>query len=330
MIARRLTPIEAMDLWEHSDEASAFTRPDHLTRLVDEVEWWGVDRSGEIVAAWPLVRAVAGGEVRPPPFCYYVGPMFARSLRRGKQHRSWLLISRTFRALIEAVVETHPCFRFSLPPGLTDVRALEWWNFDHPDRSGFTLTPRYTARIDLSEIADVDELHANMARMKRRDIGRWSAQPPEVVQGVPAERVVALHDEALQRSGGAGGDARRESLERLLGLAGSGSGCVLGLIPATSSRIEAVIVLLDGPEESNDVLCVASGEWREAGLTAWATWLGIRRAHSLGKRWFDFNGANSPDRALDKHFYGAGTELYFNGSFGPRFAGATTSEGAGE
>lgn len=307
-----------MDLWEHSDEASAFTRPNHLARLVDEVEWWGVDRSGEIVAAWPLVRAVAGAELGPPPFCYYVGPMFASSLRRGKHHRSWLLISRTFRALIEAVVEAHPRFRFSLPIGLTDVRALEWWNFDHPGQIGFNLTPRYTARIDLSELPEIDELQANMARMKRRDIGRWSAAPPEVVQGVPAPRVIELHDEAIHRSGGVRSDARREALERILNLASSDSGCVLGLIPGTSSQVEAVIVLLDGPQESNDALCVASGEWRGAGLTAWATWLGIHRAHSLGKRWFDFNGANSPARALDKHFYGAGTELYFNCTFGPR------------
>ncbi len=63
LVACRLTPIQARDLWEHFDEASAFTRPDHLARLVDEVEWSGVDRSGEIVAAWPLVRAVAGDRI---------------------------------------------------------------------------------------------------------------------------------------------------------------------------------------------------------------------------------------------------------------------------
>ena len=87
--ATRLTPTEAMYVWSRSDEASAFTRPDYLAQLVDEVEWWGVKRSGEIVAAWPLVRAVAGGEIGPTPFCYHVGPMFARSVRADSKYRHY-------------------------------------------------------------------------------------------------------------------------------------------------------------------------------------------------------------------------------------------------
>ena len=37
----------------------------------------------------------------------------------------------------------------------------------------------------------------------------------------------------------------------------------------------------------------------------------IMSAKNNGKKVFDFNGANSPDRGDDKHSYGAKYKLYF-------------------
>jgi hypothetical protein len=317
-IATRLTPDEAMGLWSRSDEASAFTRPDYLEQLVDEVEWWGVDRAGEIVAAWPLVRAVAGGEIGPPPFCYYVGPMFARSLRDGViYHRYVAVLTEVFSTLVSAIAEQHRKFSFSLPLGVTDVRVLQWWNFDHPDQAGFHITPRYTARINLAQFPDGSSLLQSFARVRRRDIKHWSEEPPRVVNDVDADRLIELHDQALKRTGGAITHNRHASLRRLIGLAQGGAGSVTGFAPSGGDQIEAAIVLLDGPIESNNVLCLASEVWRDEGLTAVATWHGLLNAMSRDMAWFDFNGANSPHRASDKHYYSAKPELYFDCSFGP-------------
>ena len=314
--ATRLTPAQAHEVWADSDEASAFTRPEYLAQLVDEVEWWGVERSGHVVAAWPLVRACAGGEIGPPPFCYYVGPMFARSLREALYHRYWSVHTTVFSTLVGALTAEYRRFRFSLPIGLSDVRPMEWWSHDNPGSPGFRLTPRYTARIDLAEFPDAAALQRSLARIKRRDIKRWSATPPAVVDRVSEQCVLDLHDRALLRGGSEIDEHRHNALRRMIRLIGSGAGSMVGFSPENSDQIEAVILTLDGSRDSNDVLCVASNYGREHGLTAWATWHGMLRAQSMGKRWFDFNGANSPGRAADKHYYGARTAMYFNGSFG--------------
>jgi len=305
-----------MDFWSRSDGASAFTRPDYLAQLVDEVEWWGVERSGEVVAGWPIVRAVAGGHIGPPAFCYYIGPMFARSLRQARYARYWSVYTDSFSALVDAVVSTHPQFTFSVPLGVTDLRVLEWWNFDHPGRAGFEITPRYTARIDLSELPDAVALRRSFASTRRRDIDRWQAIRPAIADHVATERVIELHDQALIRSGAAASSARLTALRRLIALVQSGAGSIVGAVPPGEEQVEAVIILLDGPTETNTVFYAASEHWRARGLTAWATWEGLLLAQSQGKRWFDFNGANSPRRAADKHFYGAKAELYFDCSFG--------------
>lgn len=305
-----------MELWRHSSTATAYTRPDYLARLVDEVEWWGVQRGRDVVAAWPLVRAVSGGEIGPPPFSYYIGPMFADSLRRSEYHRYWSLSTDIFKALVDAVVATHRQFRFSLPLGLDDVRVLQWWNFDHPGLPGFTITPRYTARIELSAFGDEDALRHSFARTRRRDIDPWRTAPPTIATRVPGQRLMELHDTTLQRTGGKTDPARHQALRRVIDLADSGAGAVIGVVPKEATQVEGVIVLLDGRDESNGVFCAASPAWRESGLTAWMLWLGMLRARRMGKRWFDFNGANSPRRAADKHFYSAHAALYFDCGFG--------------
>lgn len=314
--ATRLTPAQAHQLWQRSDEASAFTRPDYLAQLVDEVEWWGVERSGEVIAAWPLVRAVAGGDIAPPPFCYYVGPMFDRGLRQATPIRYWSAYRDIFSALVDAITQSHPYFAFSLPLGITDLRVLEWWNYDHPDRPGFSIKSRHTARIDLSDFCDESSLRRSFASTRQRDIDRWNAIRPSVVDDVPTDQLIEMHDQALSRSESPTSPARHIAFRRMISLVNSGAGEIIGVIPPGDDKVGAVSILLDGPTASNSIFYAASDGWREAGLTAWANWLSLMRARSLGKRWFDFNGANSPGRAADKHFYGAAPELYFNGSFG--------------
>lgn len=316
LTGRRLTPSEAMDLWNDSDQASAFTRPDHLARLVDEIEWWGVERSGRIVAAWPLVRATAGGRIEPPAFCYYLGPMFSRTLLDGKYPRSWSAHVDVFSELVTAVVAAHPRFRFSMPLGLTDLRVLEWWNFDHPNEIGFTFRPRYTARVELSAVGN-DDTFLMFGSNRRRAIRSWSASPPILVNNVRTDRLIQLHDGALRGTGGETGASRRTALERMIALVQSGAGSVLGFQPRGQDEVAAAIILLDGPTESNAIFYGADKTWRDRGLIAWAVWQGMQRARDAGKRWFDFNGANSPGRAADKHFYGGRTELHFECHFGP-------------
>lgn len=315
-LALRLTPEQAHHVWTQSAEATAFTRPSHLDRLVDEVDWWGVERAGKLLAAWPLVRASRGGDIQPPPFCYYLGPMFIRGLRDDRNRaRAWNSYTECLKTLIDVLVQTYPKFSFSFPPGLDDVRVLSWWNHDHPDKHGFLITPRYTARIDLSLYPDAAALQRSFASTRRQRITRWAANPPVQFDDVSTERLIELHDQTLRRSGGAITPDRHRALTRMIQLIRSGAGKIIGLAPATPQPVQAVAVLLDGPDTSNNIFFAASDAHATTGLATWALWQGMRRAQSLGHRWFDMNGANSPRRAVDKHLYGAGTELYFDCEF---------------
>jgi hypothetical protein len=316
-LARRISRNEAAELWNSASTASAFIRPDYLELLAADVEWWGVEHSGKVVAAWPLVRAMPNSAIAPPPFCYNVGPIFSKDLQFSSYHRQWSTHREVFSALVAAVVSEHSRFSFSLPLGLQDVRVLQWWNFDHPGRIGFSFRPRYTARVCLSELKDDAALLRTFSSNRRQVIRLWMANPPVQVDNVPDARLIQLHDTALERSGGLPDATRGVMLRRIIDLVRSGAGATLGFRPEEQDEVVAAVILLDGSQESNAVFYGAEPDWRNRGLTSWAVWQAMRHARDSGKRWFDFNGANSPGRAADKHFYGAGSELYFDCTFGP-------------
>jgi hypothetical protein len=283
---------------------------------VDEVEWWGAERSGRILAAWPLVRPNSDGEIKPPPFCYYIGPMFIRELRDNPSSlHNWNAYTECLRLMLEAIIDAHPRFAFSCPPGMTDLRALSWWNFDHSCEGGFQITPRYTARIDLTRLPHETSLLRGMSRIRRRAIAKCSKAQPLEFDDVDNERLLQLHDQTLRRTGGIITDDRHRALRRMADLARSGAGAIIGFKLPTEQSVEAAVILLDGPHVVNAVFGTVSDAHCKSGLPTWILWRAIRRAQTSGMQWFDMNGANSPERAWNKHSFGACTELYFDCRF---------------
>jgi hypothetical protein len=243
--------------------------------------------------------------------------MFVRSLRSGEQYHRYLSVwTDVLSTLVSAITATRRPFSFSLPLGVSDTRVFHWWNFDHPGQAGFRITPRYTARINLSRFADESAPLGSFARNRRRDILRWSAKPPVMVHGADPGRIIELHEQGLKRTGGAMSGVGYPTLQRILGLVESGAGSLIAVTPSDEDEIQAAIVVLDGPAESNFVLSVASDSWRDDGITPWITWQAMLYARTMSKTWVDLNGANSPLRAAAKHFYGAEPQLYFDCSFG--------------
>jgi hypothetical protein len=283
---------------------------------VDEVEWWGAERPGRILAAWPLVRPHSDGEIKPPSFCYYIGPMFIRELRNNPySSHNWNAYTECLRLMMEAIIDAHPRFAFSCPLGMTDLRALSWWNFDHSCEGGFQITPRYTARIDLTRLRDETSLLRSMSRSRRRVIAKWSKAQPLECDDVDNDRLLQLHDQTLRRTGGIITDDRHTALRRMADLARSGAGVIIGFKPSNEQSVEAAVILLDGPLEVNAVFTTVSEAHCKSGLPTWILWRAIRRAQTSGMQWFDMNGANSPKRECNTHSFGAGTELSFDCRF---------------
>jgi hypothetical protein len=297
--------------WDASPQATAFTHPDVLGHCADRVEWLGSWRSEDLVAVWPICRSKTGELACSSTFLYYVGPLFSAEVHRFKYHRYQAVRQQALEAYIPVIVEHFPGLRFAMVPGEDDIRPFDWWNFDHPTGTGFVCRPRYTARIHQLG-RPVDDIRQDFARNRKRDLRPYFDAWPVRSEAWHLDDLIALHDQPLQRQGIEVPEERRQALCDVVAAATGANGDVLAWRDPENGHLASFIVLLYGRFEANDVLCVAADSWRARGLSAWTTWQGMLHARALGKEIFDFNGANSPLRAADKHSFGAKAELYFS------------------
>lgn len=305
---------QATALWQQSPQATAFNRPDLLAALSESVTWWAAWRSEDLVAIWPICQTPEG-DFRPPIFSYYVGPMFNQEIHDFKYHRYWAIRQQALEVLVDHMALSYSTFRFSLPLGFTDVRAFTWWNYENSERGHYDLTPRQTARLTELQMAAPEAIRQGFARNRKRDIKSTEWNPPDQVDDWTIEEILALHDAPLERQGQNIAATRRQTMRRLVENVAKDGGKVLAFRSEESEGLASAILLLYGRHDANNVLCVANAELRDTGLTAWTTWQGILQARNDGLDIFDFNGANSPQRAADKHCYGAVDSIYFNGCF---------------
>lgn len=305
----------ARDFWRAAPHATAFTHPDVLACCADQVDWWGTSRSQDLVATWPVCRTKNDAAPGSPTFLYYVGPLFSGEIHGFKYHRFQAIRQQALQALIPHLIERYRSLRFAMPPGDTDIRAFEWWNHDRSAGPAFSFRPRHTARIQQLG-RPIEAIRSDFSRNRKRDLKLREDAALQQTEDWKIEEVIDLHNEPMRRQGIEVSPERIDALHRVIAAANSGNGAVLAWRDSEDGHLASVIVLLYGQREANNILCVASETWREQGLGAWTTWQGIKHARSHGKEIFDFNGANSPNRAADKHSYNARAELYFNISYG--------------
>lgn len=310
----RATAEQAFSIWRDSPQASAFNHPRLLSVLCEKVTWWAAWKSEFLVSVLPICRTI-DGELRPPIFTYYVGPLFNKEIHNFKQHRFWAVRHGALQALLEKLTGTYPSFRFALPAGFTDVRAFQWWNHDHADLGHFYIDPRQTARIDSLQIKEIKEIWWGFARNRRRDIKSVQVNPPESTTKWTVEELLALHDWPLKTQGVDIPASRRSTLARLIEQAANGKGKILAYRRKQSEGLASCLVLLYGREDANGIICGSHPRERDTGLTSWTIWQGLQQARNDGLNIFDFNGANSPNRAASKHSFGSHEQIYFNIDF---------------
>lgn len=293
-----------------SPDARAFNDPEILGRLCDEVEWWAACIGADPVVLWPACRPY-GREIRPPFLSYFVGPLRSAHCWSLAMHRRVPLVSAALQCLATVLCREYGSVRASFPPGFDDLRGLRWWQEANPTRRT-VLTPRWTAQLVLPSEGSMPSLRANMARNRRRDIAAVDLAPPAPAGDLAVEEVEALYLATFGRQGRVPEPERGLSLRRTVDVLKSGHGALSGWRDPEDGLLVATLLVVDGPQEANDVLCAAAPAWRDRGLIAWATWQGMQAAARRGRNCFDFNGANSEVRAPDKHHYGAAPVLYFD------------------
>lgn len=305
-----LSQFEAEELWQNSPQATLFVKPSVLSKLSEKVEYWVCRKGNENLCVWPVALDKQGAVYRPP-FTYWVGPFWSVSGCEIPAHR-WLSESTAvYESFIEHLLDRYGSINCSLPPGLSDVRVFDWWNYHDTDKKRFRISPRYTARID--GLPDIPDISSGYRELRRRELRKMENLVSMVETTEPTvDEILQLYCLTMARQNKKINSNTEQVVRSAIGLVGVGQGWMTAFRDVESESIVSVDLVLEAKGVANLLINVVRPEWRNRGLLPYTTHSAIMEARSRGCVTFDFNGANSPKRGDDKHSYGAKPVLYFD------------------
>lgn len=307
---------EILRFWEESPDASIFTHPHVLPKLVQKLTWLAVYKNTNIICIWPVCEPDLrnGGRSR---YLYYVGP-FWTPLRLEWTYSSFFEVaSQAYALFVQEIRERKGMTEASLASSVYDLRFLHWnTNFNRDADLKIELVPRYTAVIDNLQESSKEQIKSSMNRNRRREIKAFSAcQDLQVCQDMTSEELIELYfkffvDREQERD-----KSDEASLRALCELVAEGYGYYVAYRNGKTKELVSVFLCLFGKSVSNGILSITLDEYKDTGVGTFSTLEAIFEAKDLGLDTFDFNGANSPILAKFKHGMAAVPQMYYDLKF---------------
>ena len=314
---REISYEEALKVWNNSNEAGCFTNPKFLKSVNYNVQYWGGIKGEEILCAWPILKDKKG-LITNLPFCYYIGPIWSKTLTELPPYRLYATSQKIYANLIEKILSLYPKISLSLPIGKIDLRAFTWWNYGKKNQPKFKIELRYSALIkNLKNKSNKEIVDLFRPDDKRKTIKKLIKNHPpiHITSTVSKQTIIKLYESTIQRTGGLIENKDLEVLEKIIDYSLDGNGKIICFAENNSSEVVAAQVMLDCKNITNAIAQGLKSDWHDSDLSVFLNYHSILSARDRGSDIYDFNGANSPNRADDKHAYGAEFMPYFDLSF---------------
>ncbi len=306
--------------WNKSKNASLFCHPLLIKNLGYNARYVGGYKNNELIVIWPLVM-INNSFSKPPLFSYYFGPYWVENKYQTTPYKMFKNNLEIFNKLIPFVQSISPKLVFSLTPEFLDLRPFQWFNYNRDDESKFNIDLKYTALYDLKKINTTEDLilsfRSDDKRKKARKILKEKKFQIVFKKTKETDKYINLYKNSLYRSGGKINNDEIYALEKILSISNSNSKFnnsvqieVLELYIDESPIIHGFQLLLTGKDKVYALTQCVSDEARELNGSVALT-LNALIFSKQKYSFFDFNGANSPLRADDKHSYSADIVSYF-------------------
>jgi hypothetical protein len=317
---KEIEPAIAAEAYERAINCSLFCSPKLLERLGYSVCYFGGFKNNQMLIVWPLIKSGPNSK-KSPLFSYYFGPFWIDDKSYEppyKMFKNNLEVLNTIFPIIDTFSEQ---LCFSLVPEFQDLRPFLWWNYHCSTGSKFDVKLRYSARISFeNKISDNEIMYLFRGDDKRKKLKkairesflttRWgsSAQPQEYLN---------LYLKTIERSSRSGLDLeRRQAFINMIesedqGCTTSGIFKIIELRGVGNQKLEGFQLVLIGKNMIYLIAQSVTTEARKKNGSLLLTFEAIKYACTNGLT-LDFNGANSPDRADDKHAFGAFITTYYD------------------
>lgn len=318
-LVKELSTEVASLYWHKSESASLFSFPELLKSLGLKSRFFGGYKNDDLLIVWPLIETNTGYNL-PPAFSYYFGPYWINNQLFDKPYKRFRNNLEVLNCLIEKINLIAPKIKFSLSPEFLDLRPFQWWNFHKPQNGQFKINLRYTAKyIFYKNINEENIINSFRLDDKRKKIKQIEKQKQlSVFFGVSqsVDFYLEMYKNTILRSGGKIELKELEFLGKIIEISSKklNTSVTSHLIELNGKDFDSPLgfqIILIGKDQSYAVAQSTNEEGRKLNGNVFLNYKSLCYANSQKVLSFDFNGANSPNRADDKHAFGASEASYY-------------------
>jgi uncharacterized protein YigA (DUF484 family) len=300
----QLEPCHDDEIWDRfvdkSPCGSFFSRTKFLNASDQfTIERFFVTRNGEKIIGLPV--SSCSNWRNKVPFSYYVGPIISPSLFEMPEYRRFNHLRWAIDFSLREMSRRFPFVYFELHPSFVDLRGFGWYGHGSAIANTIHIDMRYSARIDLEAISSRSSLLSAVRKDRRQDLKNALKFELQVVEDVTEDEAIQLYVDTFRRQNLSIDTVVMKQARALCAAAKPESDIRLFGARSPDGALSSVQLCCIDSQAIHAVLAASRTDQRAIGG---GTLLAFRLAElgwSLGVRWIDFNGANSPARADFKH-----------------------------
>ena len=320
MVIKKISPLEAQTFHSTSRHGTFFNRADTLEKIFHSVDWWGYFQGSEIACAWPVALDTNKVPIRNYYFTYYVGPMWAFELPEYPSHKSSSLSNNVYNSFLDVFTKNYSEMTYAFPTGLNDVRPFIWRNQNN-SKERHDIEIKYTAKINLT---NMDLILKNFRQVRRWELKNSILNGLEFVyDNFDIANILKFYNQNIPLN-----NSQHESvgsnhiLNKYLLLKASDGLRSIRVRENSSGKTIAFVLLGIHSGVVNVIVNNVSEEYKKnkSYLGTYLNYLMIKKFLEEGNLLIDFNGANSPALADNKHSFGARAYSYFKINSNFRFS----------
>jgi hypothetical protein len=309
----------ATDAWEKAKNCSLFCSPTLLKNFGYKARYFGGYKNNNLLIVWPLIESKSGLS-KVPLFSYFFGPFWVDTELYGAPYKMFKNNLEVLNSMFPVVDKVASKVSFSLVPEFPDLRPFMWWNYHNPVGSKFDIKLRYTGRIEfinrLSEDELINQFRADDKRKKIKKAIRSGCLATRWGISIQPHEYLNLYLATLKRTGGSSNDETNQALIKMIDLVNgncisSANFKIIELVDVVKNTVEGFQLVLIGKEMIYLIAQSVTAEAMGKNGNLLLTFEAIKYAN-INRLNLDFNGANSPTRAEDKHAFGACIKSYYD------------------
>lgn len=298
--------------WLNSPQSSIYTDPDFINLFDYDVIYWMLYKGEEEVCGWPVCLDKKNANYCYPDFFYYLGPIWSKKFFFSNEH-SWLSLSTNiYSEYISKFEKLYNKFKFQLHPSLRDVRIFNWHNYGTKKKK-FIINPKYTAIIDNINNKKENDIKGNFRYWRRNEIKKISENKNFYIsEDYKNNEIIDLYLGVYRNKNNKISRTSIKALEIIL--RNSQKKNFIKVLTLKNRENKSPVSTTINILEKNKTNLLANAtdlNFKNQGCNAYLIFKTIMMIKNLGKNIFDFNGANSPQRADDKHSFGSYPDLFF-------------------